>query len=338
MNPTLSVILPNYNHAHYIAASLDAVLKQSVQPMEIIVVDDASTDNSVDIIDRYVKNNPHIRLHQNPKNIGHLQSINNTLKTIRGDYYHVPAADDVVLPGLYEKSLALLAANPQAGLCSSLMRSIDEIGNDIGLFSVPIVSPVPVYIAPADVEKKLKSGKPWFTGVTTIYRRACAEELGFYPMDLRNYADAVLSQVLALKYGTCFIPEALGTWRRVKKGYANTMHSDVGVQIDILKNAARRFRSVPYSQMIPPAFARRWIREWTFDAAARLHQEHRDRLGELKELTDSFFEKALFSFAGVVGSLGWVWIRLYQLFFLQHESMFSFLVRQIKSPVEGQHE
>ncbi len=72
--PTVSVILPNYNHAHYLPQCLNAMLDQSVKPTEIIVIDDASTDNSIEVISDYVRRDPVVKLIQNEKNIGNVPS------------------------------------------------------------------------------------------------------------------------------------------------------------------------------------------------------------------------------------------------------------------------
>ena len=52
--PMLSVTLPNYNHAQYLEGALDAILNQRYEPMELVIIDDASTDNSVEIIEKYM--------------------------------------------------------------------------------------------------------------------------------------------------------------------------------------------------------------------------------------------------------------------------------------------
>ena len=56
--PTLSVIVPNYNHGGYIGEQLHAIVKQSYQPLEILVVDDCSTDNSIEVVNEWVNKNP----------------------------------------------------------------------------------------------------------------------------------------------------------------------------------------------------------------------------------------------------------------------------------------
>src|SRR6267378_1457403 len=106
--PSLSVVVPNYNHARYLPTCLKAILAQSVTPIELIVVDDASTDNSIEVIKQFVTQNPLVRLVQNEKNMGVALTQNRGLTLARGEYIFMQAADDEVLPGLFEKSLRLL--------------------------------------------------------------------------------------------------------------------------------------------------------------------------------------------------------------------------------------
>ncbi|MBM3804581.1 MAG: glycosyltransferase family 2 protein [Acidimicrobiia bacterium] len=86
--PTLSVIIPNYNHAAFLPRSLGAILAQSVQPLEIIVMDDASTDNSVEVIESFVRRHPHIRLHRNARNLGVVANGNRAVDLAQGDYMY----------------------------------------------------------------------------------------------------------------------------------------------------------------------------------------------------------------------------------------------------------
>ena len=59
MSPTVSVIIPNYNHAPYLKERIDSVLNQTYQDFEVIILDDCSPDNSVEVIEQY-RSNPHV--------------------------------------------------------------------------------------------------------------------------------------------------------------------------------------------------------------------------------------------------------------------------------------
>src|SRR5688572_14043909 len=103
--PTLSVAISNYNHAHYLPDALEAILSQSYPAMEVIVIDDASTDNSVDVIERFARQNRSLRLIRNSSNMGVLHNANKLLGMVSGEYFYSAAADDRVLPGFFAKSM-----------------------------------------------------------------------------------------------------------------------------------------------------------------------------------------------------------------------------------------
>ena len=95
-NPTLSVVIPNYNHSAFLPRALSALGEQSKHLLEAIVIDDGSTDNSVEIIKRFATKYPVIKLHVNGKNRGSLVSVARGISLAGGDYLYFGAADDEV--------------------------------------------------------------------------------------------------------------------------------------------------------------------------------------------------------------------------------------------------
>lgn len=332
-NPTtLSVILPNYNHSQYISEALDAILNQSFSPLEIIVIDDASTDNSLEVISRYTEKYPFIKLIKNEFNRGHLISASDAVKFSRGTYLHFHAADDKTLPGLYEESMHLFTAHPQAGLCSTLAYSIDKDGKEMGLFATRVIRKEPTYISPAEAFQELESGEPWFVGSTTIWRRDCIIAAGLFLPELGNYADAFLCRVIALKYGACYIPKVLGTWRRIEKGYANSLHSDIGKQIDIVLRAAQLLKIEPYVSWVPHKHARRWVREWLFNNLLRVidKAETQCRLLTQGKGCFSLSDKMYILLFRLTLRLVWVMSRLHHILYVRQESFFDTIKQRIK--------
>ena len=90
----LSVIIPHYNHGHFINEQIEAIVNQTYKCHEIIIIDDKSTDNSVEIINKTIDKYPFIKLIQNKKNIGPLNIMNLGLDIASGDYVQFPSADD----------------------------------------------------------------------------------------------------------------------------------------------------------------------------------------------------------------------------------------------------
>src|SRR5258708_5173204 len=99
--PMLSVVLPNYNHAQYLSNAIDAISGQSRSPDEIIVIDDASTDDSRDILAQYQTRHPNLIVLFNEQNFGALSALQRGLRVARGRYIYFAAADDQILPGFF---------------------------------------------------------------------------------------------------------------------------------------------------------------------------------------------------------------------------------------------
>lgn len=217
----LSVIIPNYNHGRYLPLALEAIVQQSYQPFEVIIIDDGSTDNSRDIIKNYQTKYPYIRSYFNEKNMGAAYTSELLLQMVRGDYIYASASDDFILPHFFSKSMSLLCANPFAGLCSSLRNRIDPHGNKIGIEPSIVAKHSASYLPPEEVKKRLVLHGTWILASTTIYRKKALLEAGGFIKGLHSFSDGLITKVIALKYGACYVPEVLTTKRVLEENFSN---------------------------------------------------------------------------------------------------------------------
>jgi len=265
--PTLSVLMTNYNHARFLPESLGAILNQSFRPKEIIIIDDASTDQSVAIIENFLKNKHPIRLIRNDKNMGVVCNLNRLLEIASGDYVYFAAADDKVLPGFLEKSLHLLNRYPQAGLCSTQSLMIDAEGKDKGLIVENIRTGG--YLNPKMCLWALNRPLLWIHGNSAIYRRQALIEEGGFKEKLGFYCDGFLHQVLALRYGVCFIPEPLAAWRHLDSGYSVSILANFEQSLEIYQHAGKLMRST-YQDLFPPEYVEKWLRQSFYNLGSGL--------------------------------------------------------------------
>jgi glycosyltransferase involved in cell wall biosynthesis len=170
---TLSVIMPNYNHARFLPYALEAILGQTRPADEIIVIDDASQDDSLSVIERYRGRHARFQLVRNTQNLGVVRNLNRGIELAGGDYVYCAAADDIAHPGLLARGLALLAEHPQAALYSARCHIIDAEGRNRGVLPSPLPILTPGFIPPTDVRRKLIEDDGWFNGASTIWRRQC---------------------------------------------------------------------------------------------------------------------------------------------------------------------
>src|SRR5262245_22614445 len=119
VRPVVSAVMPNYNDARFIREAIDGVLRQSLRDLELIIVDDGSTDDSLSIISEYARNDSRVRVFRNERNQGVVSTINRGVAEAQGKYLYLVSSNDKALPGFFEKSVAVLEQFPRAGLCWS---------------------------------------------------------------------------------------------------------------------------------------------------------------------------------------------------------------------------
>jgi len=135
MEPLVSVVMPVYNAEKFVVAAIESILSQSYTNFELIIVNNASTDNSVEYIKRIVDRR--ITLIENEENCGIVFSRNRGLKLARGKYIAIIDSDDIALPNRVEKQVEFLEAHPNCGMCGSYYQIIDQNGNKKLSFKVP---------------------------------------------------------------------------------------------------------------------------------------------------------------------------------------------------------
>lgn len=131
--PKVSVIVPNFNHAAFLRQRMDSILGQTFQDFEIILLDDASTDHSRDVLAEYV-NRDNVRLFCNPVNSGStFVQWNRGVQEAHGDYVWIAESDDYAAPDLLEKMVSCLDAHPNVGVAYCQSRIVDERGREEGV-------------------------------------------------------------------------------------------------------------------------------------------------------------------------------------------------------------
>lgn len=126
ITPRITVLMPVYNCELYIKEAIDSILNQTFTDFEFIIIDDASTDKTVDIIKTY--SDERIKLIVKPLNTGYTNSLNYGLQVAKGEYIARMDGDDISLPERFSKQVDFLDENPEIALCGTALRII---GSDI---------------------------------------------------------------------------------------------------------------------------------------------------------------------------------------------------------------
>jgi len=214
--PEISVIIPSYNHASYIGKAIKSVYSQSYTDFELIVVDDGSTDNSLDILNSISE--PHMKVISQPNQGAHT-AINRGLETATGEYLAILNSDDLYHPLRLEKAMDLFKADKQVGLVGSYIEIIDQRGKSLGIkHGYADCSPWPLdfpecsFRSGSDLRKALLVENYWSTTSNFIFPRWLFETVGeFRPLRYAHDWDFALRTARVARM--VLLPEVLMHYR-----------------------------------------------------------------------------------------------------------------------------
>ena len=186
----VSVICICHNHAPYVLESIQSVLSQTYAPIELIVVDDASTDESCAVIQEYLssieQDIPFIRF---VENVGNCKAFNQAFSQSNGDYIIDLAADDVLLPNrIEEQVLAFEKLSEDYGVVFSDANLIDDAGNILRNYYQRGEDGIPASRIPSGNVYQELLKKAFICTPTMMMKRTMLEELGGYDETL-SYED-----------------------------------------------------------------------------------------------------------------------------------------------------
>lgn len=118
MPPKVSVLIPTYNYARFLNEAIESVLNQTFTDFELVIVDNNSTDNTKEVVDKY-SNDKRLRYYKNETNIGIIGNFNKCLEYANGDYIKYLMADDLFHKQLLEKFVAVMEEYPNVSLVTS---------------------------------------------------------------------------------------------------------------------------------------------------------------------------------------------------------------------------
>lgn len=216
--PIVSLIMPNYNYGAYISEAIESALMQTFKEYELIIIDDASTDNSLDIILPYVEKYPHIHLIQHSENKGIAYSVNEAVKQAQGDYILLLPSDDILLPNCLKINLNFLREYSASISCSKYTYFSSK--NKENLRSLDLLKTTEtIYLPPDQLIEKIKKEKFWIPGNTVFIKKSLFLKHGGYENQYHSFLDWYLSLKIAFSEGIVYIPQTLTKMRKHPKSY-----------------------------------------------------------------------------------------------------------------------
>jgi glycosyltransferase involved in cell wall biosynthesis len=178
--PRFSVIIPCYNCSATIVETLQSAAAQTIKDIEIIVIDDGSTDESAEMVAQFARTDPRLRLIRQA-NAGVSASRNRGMQEARGRFIAFLDSDDLWDPRYLETHLQRFEKDPSLGISFSVARFIRTDGQDTGQISRPKLRD----LAPAE----MLATNPCTTASATVVRRETVDEAGHFDTGLRRAED-----------------------------------------------------------------------------------------------------------------------------------------------------
>lgn len=210
---SLAIIVPNYNHAKYLPECLNSILNQSHKPDELLIIDDASTDNSLEVIQKFCCDVSFCKLIKNKTNIGVIDSVNNALKLVESEYVAFCSADDLILDDFFSSVLQFLTEHPDLDLCcSDLCHFYDDLPYRFNRISLGIGRKTRKII-PSDLCSLIKKTSFWIPSNSTIYKKSAVLKFNGFDPRLHHLCDWFLNYQIALRAPIGYIPKVFGAVR-----------------------------------------------------------------------------------------------------------------------------
>lgn len=124
---SLDVIIPCYNYGHFLRACIDSLRAQSVDDLRILIIDDASTDDSAETAQKLAREDPQISVVVHSQNQGHIATYNEGIDWVQSDYMLLLSADDMVAPAAMDRAIAVMEAHPNVGFVCGRHMDFREV-------------------------------------------------------------------------------------------------------------------------------------------------------------------------------------------------------------------
>ncbi|MEZ2130644.1 MULTISPECIES: glycosyltransferase family A protein [unclassified Sinorhizobium] len=184
---SVDVVIPNYNYGHYLRDCAGSVLSQGVDRLRVLIIDNASTDDSARIASEIAASDPRIELRLREVNMGPHASFNEGIDWARSDYFLILCSDDFLAPGALGSAIDLMEQRPDVHLTHGATSFL------LGDASFEETSAQPaawqVMDGPSFLKDICRSGRNYISGPTAVVRTSVQKRIGHYNPELTHTDD-----------------------------------------------------------------------------------------------------------------------------------------------------
>lgn len=227
---SIDIAIPCYGYGRYLATCVESVLGQDLEACRILIIDNASPDDSLEIARRLAAKNGNIAVVAHGCNLGHTTSFNEAVDWARSDYFAILCADDLLAPGALRRALAILDAHPRAALVHGAEIAV---GQDGPVPAAPLARPETVTVTPgcAFITNSCRTPMQFIHAGTIVVRTAAQKRAGHFSPQLPYTDDLEMTLRLAM-LGDVAETSAVQAFRRLHGSNMSDVYD---------KQPARRF-------------------------------------------------------------------------------------------------
>lgn len=268
--PLVSVLVPAYNHEQYVEETLQSVVDQTYENIELIVINDGSTDRTGGVIEEFIERNPGFRItYLEQTNEGICKTLNRGLKYAKGKYVALLSSDDIWTPYKIVKQVQLMERNDNIGLVFSdhYFLRVREITNiratdykpNIRRCFIKSIQNVNMY--------EMLMTEDIIPALTVLMRRDCVDKLGGFDAEL-SAEDFDMWLRMAKEFPIAYIDEPLAYYRIHETNVSNKAMNARAIKL-IMKILRKQYREEPLrNQHFKVAYL--FVRFWLTLASNRL--------------------------------------------------------------------
>jgi len=264
--PLITTIIPTYRRPKMLRRAIKSVLNQTYPHFQVCVYDNASGDETAEVVSEFAKKDPRVKYHCHPENIGAIKNFNYGMKQVNTPFFSFLSDDDILLPEFYQTALEGFKKHPEA-IFSSTLTLIAYNKTDIR-DTISSNWKDGFYQPPEGLLAMLKNGHPTWTGI--LFRKGVIEKIGLInekvniisDLDFQFRIASHFPFVISLNAGAIFMAHIESTWvqadiENIIKDYykiINNLIEDKHIPIDVrryVKNVLeKRVEKISFSRGI----------------------------------------------------------------------------------------